>query len=168
VLCLREARVADQDKQIGGPGREIEGDGQSSGLPAHGQVDVGANEPFERSGQHHWKEATVTEEGLEDRSSVFFAAVEMTRMPMVLTDPRQPDNPIVFSNRAFLDLTGYEEGDILGRNCRFLQGAQTDRETIAELRRGIEERRATAVEVLNYKRDGTPFSWAPSTTTRAS
>jgi PAS domain S-box-containing protein len=81
----------------------------------------------------------------------------MTRMPMVLTDPNLPANPIVFANRAFQDLTGYTEEEILGRNCRFLQGAHTDREAVAELRDAVSERRAVSVELLNYKRDGTPF-----------
>ncbi len=105
----------------------------------------------------HLKSATIREPGLDDRGSVFFAAIEMTRMPMILTDPRQPDNPIVFANRAFQDLTGYTQGELVGRNCRFLQGPETSRETVAELRQAVEERRAIATEILNYKRDGSPF-----------
>ncbi|TPG57541.1 PAS domain-containing protein [Roseomonas nepalensis] len=81
----------------------------------------------------------------------------MTRMPMVLTDPRQPDNPIVFANHAFLELTGYAEAEVIGRNCRFLQGPRTSREGVAELRQAIEQHLAVSVELLNYKRDGTPF-----------
>ncbi len=88
---------------------------------------------------------------------MFFAAIEMTRMPMILTDPRQPDNPIVFANRAFQDLVGYPQAELVGRNCRFLQGPETSRETVAELRQAVEERRAIATEILNYKRDGSPF-----------
>lgn len=90
-------------------------------------MDVGAREPIETRGLHHWREATITEPGLDDRGNVFFAAIEMTRMPMILTDPHQDDNPIVFANKAFLDLTLYEEAEVVGRNCRFLQGSQTDR-----------------------------------------
>ncbi|WP_246101953.1 histidine kinase famiy protein [Methylobacterium terricola] len=105
----------------------------------------------------HLKSAVIREPGLDDRGSVFFAAIEMTRMPMILTDPRRPDNPIVFANRAFQDLTGYAESELIGRNCRFLQGPETSRETVAELRRAVEERRAIATEILNYKRDGSPF-----------
>jgi PAS domain-containing protein len=70
----------------------------------------------------HWQASYIDRPALQDRGNIFFAAVEMTRMPMVVTDPRQPDNPIVFANRAFLDLTLYEEKDVIGRNCRFLQG----------------------------------------------
>ncbi|GAA0731452.1 response regulator [Sphingomonas sp. ABOLD] len=106
---------------------------------------------------HHWKRAVIDTPGLGDRSTVFFAALQMTRMPMILTDPRQDDNPIVFANKAFLDLTGYEEHEILGRNCRFLQGAETDRDAVAELRAAIDAKEAIALELINYRRDGSSF-----------
>ncbi|GGB40439.1 hybrid sensor histidine kinase/response regulator [Sphingomonas metalli] len=120
-------------------------------------MDVGAREPIGSPGMHHWQEATVTEPGLDERGNVFFAAIGMTRMPMVITDPHQDDNPIVFANNAFLDLTLYEKEEVLGRNCRFLQGAQTDRDQVAKLRATIEREESIALELLNYKRDGTPF-----------
>ncbi|AEG92367.1 histidine kinase famiy protein [Ramlibacter tataouinensis] len=95
--------------------------------------------------------------GVPATGNLFFAAVEMTRMPMVVTDPHQPDNPIAFVNDAFLDMTGYEEAEVLGRNCRILQGPETDSETVAEIRTALAEQRAVAVDILNYKADGTPF-----------
>jgi len=113
--------------------------------------------PASEAGRDHRRDTTVTHSGLDDRGSVFFAAIEMTRMPMILTDPNLPDNPVAFANKAFLDLTGYEEAEVLGRNCRFLQGAQTDRDSVAELREAIARRQSIALEILNYKRDGTPF-----------
>ena len=129
----------------------------ATGVPAGGAGDAGALEPLGRSGLHHWRQANIIDPSLEQRGNVFFAAVEMTRMPMILADPRQPDCPIVFANNAFLDLTGYEEGEVLNRNCRFLQGAGTDPAAVAELRDTIRQRRAVALEILNYRRDGTPF-----------
>ncbi|MBP0443257.1 PAS domain-containing protein [Roseomonas sp. SSH11] len=96
--------------------------------------------------------------GVSDtHSDVFFAAVEMTRMPMIVTDPHQPDNPIVFANQAFLNMTGYEPEEIIGRNCRFLQGPETDRATVAELRHAVETRREIATEILNYRKNGSSF-----------
>ncbi|PZU13183.1 MAG: hybrid sensor histidine kinase/response regulator [Sphingobium sp.] len=110
-----------------------------------------------RGGQHHWKQSRITDPSLDDRGSVFFAALEMTRMPMILTDPNRDDNPIVFANNAFLDLTGYDLEEIIGHNCRFLQGAQTDRETVAQLRESVAAHRAISLEILNYKKNGQPF-----------
>jgi PAS domain S-box-containing protein len=129
----------------------------AAGRPADGSMDTGQSEPLGRPGLQHWRESTITNADLSERGGVFFAAIEMTRMPMVLTDPNQTDNPMVFVNKAFLDLTGYEEAEVLGRNCRFLQGAETDRSTVAELRDAISRESSVALELVNYRRDGTPF-----------
>lgn len=76
---------------------------------------------------------------------------------MIVTDPRQPDNPIVFANQAFLAMTGYDESEILGTNCRFLQGPDTDRAVIAQIRDAIAAKHEIATEVLNYRKDGSTF-----------
>ena len=130
---------------------------QATGEPAGNLKDPTSYSPTGNKGQHHWKSSTVAEPGLDQRGTVFFAALQMTRMPMILTDPRQDDNPIVFSNKAFLDLTGYEEAEVVGRNCRFLQGADTDRETVRELREAVAAEEAISIEILNYRRDGSAF-----------
>ena len=82
---------------------------------------------------------------------------QQTRMAMCVTDPYQPDNPIVAINAAFTRLTGYGEDEILGRNCRFLQGPETDPDEIARIRRAIEDRSLDYFELLNYRKDGTAF-----------
>ena len=86
-----------------------------------------------------------------------FLVAEKTRMPLVLTDPNQPDNPIIFVNRAFQDLTGYSAGDLIGRNCRFLQGPGTDPEDAVRIREALAAHQDITLEILNYRRDGTPF-----------
>ncbi|WOS42964.1 MULTISPECIES: hybrid sensor histidine kinase/response regulator [Xanthomonas] len=91
------------------------------------------------------------------RSDIFFAAVQTTRMPMIVTDPRQPDNPIIFVNRAFLEMTGYGSDELIGNNCRFLQGPDTDRETVRSIRDAITSSDEVAVEILNYRKDGSSF-----------
>ncbi|MDY0957085.1 histidine kinase famiy protein [Sphingomonas sp. CFBP8993] len=91
------------------------------------------------------------------QSDIFFAAVKTTRMPMIVTDPRQPDNPIVFCNEAFSFMTGYSEEEILGTNCRFLQGPETDRDVVAQVRAAIARRDEIAVELLNYRKNGSTF-----------
>jgi PAS domain S-box-containing protein len=87
----------------------------------------------------------------------FAAAVRATRMPMVITDPNQPDNPIVFCNVAFQQLTGYDREEIIGRNCRFLQGPDTDRAEVARIRNAIEAGHDVSVDLLNYRKDGSTF-----------
>nr|WP_269429174.1 PAS domain-containing protein [Sphingomonas sp. 37zxx] len=85
---------------------------------------------------------------------MFFAAVENTRMPMVVTDPSQPDNPIIFCNAAFIRMTGYSANEIIGKNCRFLQGSETDRTLVDQIRAAIERREEVAIEILNYRKNG--------------
>ena len=98
------------------------------------------------------------EDRFSDTSGVLFEqAMAQTRMAVCLSDPNQPDLPIVFANRAFRRLTGYEEEEILGRNCRFLQGAKTDPKAVARVREAIANEDVLVVELLNYRKDGTPF-----------
>ena len=75
----------------------------------------------------------------------------------VMSNPRLPDNPIVECNAAFVALTGYQRDEIIGHNCRFLTGAGTEPWLTEMLRNGIRRRQPVMVEILNYKKDGTPF-----------
>ena len=75
----------------------------------------------------------------------------------VMSDPRLPDNPIVECNAAFVALTGYQREEIIGHNCRFLTGPGSEPWLIEMLRNGIRRRQPVMVEILNYKKDGTPF-----------
>jgi len=84
-------------------------------------------------------------------------ALDLTGTGFVLTDPRLEDDPIVYANQSFYDLTGYLPEEVLGRNCRFLQGEGTDPERVAYLRERLQAERPVTVEFLNYRRDGTPF-----------
>jgi PAS domain S-box-containing protein len=98
----------------------------------------------------------------EIRSSIsgpdpFAAAVRSTRMPMVIADARLPNVPIVFVNDAFLKLTGYERSEILGKNCRFLQGEGTNSHDVAKVRGAIAAATPIEIDLLNYKKDGTHF-----------
>jgi PAS domain S-box-containing protein len=80
-----------------------------------------------------------------------------TRMAMIATDPHQPDNPIVYANEAFCKLTGYPLDEVLGRNCRFLQGKDTDRAVVEKMKAVLSSEEFGYFELLNYRRDGTPF-----------
>ena len=76
---------------------------------------------------------------------------------IVISDPNLPDNPVVYANPAFTEMTGYGEEEVLGRNCRFLQGSDRDQPAVGELRRAIREGASAEVVLRNYKKDGTLF-----------
>ncbi|MCG6121316.1 MAG: PAS domain-containing protein [Microvirga sp.] len=93
----------------------------------------------------------------QGQSDPFSAAIRATRMPMIVTDPHLPGNPIIFANEAFLKMTGYSRSEVNGKNYRFLEGADTDPETIEKINKAIEAGDDIAIDVLSYRKDGTPF-----------
>ncbi|QNE06224.1 PAS domain-containing protein [Croceicoccus marinus] len=96
--------------------------------------------------------------GFDGASGLLFEqAMGQTRMAVCLTDPNQKDDPIVFCNEAFQQLTGYRSDEIVGRNCRFLQGPDTDQSQVAKIRDAIRAEEVVVVELLNYRKDGTTF-----------
>ncbi|KAG0602612.1 hypothetical protein M758_10G027100 [Ceratodon purpureus] len=84
-------------------------------------------------------------------------ALERHEYNFVLSDPRLPDHPIVYASEGFLRMSGYERAEVLGRNCRFLQGPGTDRQTVLEIRDAIREERPCQVRILNYTKQGRAF-----------
>ncbi|RTL92313.1 MAG: PAS domain-containing protein [Hyphomicrobiales bacterium] len=93
----------------------------------------------------------------QGKGDPFAAAIRATRMSMIITDPRKPDNPIVFANDSFLRLTGYAREEVIGRNCRFLQGPRTDPEAVAEVRTAVADGNDISIDLLNYRKDGSTF-----------
>lgn len=85
------------------------------------------------------------------------AMIRDSSVAAVISDPNLADTPIIACNQAFVDLTGYAEDEVVGRNCRFLRGPDTEPDLTEELRRAVREKRTTLVEILNYRKDGTPF-----------
>lgn len=92
-------------------------------------------------------------------SSLAMHRMALERIPfaLVITNPTLADNPIVFVNQAFTRLTGYGTEVSVGRNCRFLQGEGTDPDDLQTLRDKLAQKEEFAIELLNYKADGTPF-----------
>ncbi len=95
--------------------------------------------------------------GYDDRSDPFVAAVRATRMPMIITNPRHPDNPSVFINDAFCRMSGYAREEILGRNCRFLQGPETDWHAVEKIRAAVRAVRPIQIDIRNHRKDGSAF-----------
>ena len=85
------------------------------------------------------------------------SSIDASPIAMVVTNPRQPDNPIEHANDAFCALTGYSKDEIIGRNCRFLAGDATERSVRADIRSAVAEKRPVLVEMTNYRRDGSAF-----------
>ncbi|XP_028758533.1 phototropin-2 isoform X2 [Neltuma alba] len=83
--------------------------------------------------------------------------LERIEKNFVISDPRLPDNPIIYASDSFLELTEYTREEILGRNCRFLQGPETDQATVAKIRSAIREQREITVQLINYTKSGKKF-----------
>nr|AML78755.1 putative LOV domain-containing protein [Aphanopetalum resinosum] len=83
--------------------------------------------------------------------------LERIEKNFVISDPRLPDNPIIFASDTFLELTEYTREEILGRNCRFLQGPETDQETVSKIRDAIREQKEITVQLINYTKSGKKF-----------
>ncbi|MFP4591186.1 MAG: bacterio-opsin activator domain-containing protein [Halobacteriales archaeon] len=84
-------------------------------------------------------------------------AMDEAPVGIVISDPEREDNPLVYVNDTFERITGYDEAAILGRNCRFLQGPDSDPEAVGKMREAIDAAEPVTVEVVNYRPDGTSF-----------
>ncbi|RSL31695.1 PAS domain-containing protein [Salibacterium salarium] len=91
-------------------------------------------------------------------TDLLIKAMDSTRAGVIITDPDQKDNPIIYANQGFVQLTGYQSNEIIGLNCRFLQGKDTDTETVGNIRHAINHYTSLSTEVINYRKDGS-FFW---------
>ncbi|HEY9904760.1 MAG TPA: PAS domain S-box protein, partial [Candidatus Sericytochromatia bacterium] len=84
-------------------------------------------------------------------------ALAATSCGIVISDARQPHNPIIYCNPAFEKITGYSQDEVLGRNCRFLQGPETDPQAVEQLRQALRTQQECQIVLKNYRKDGTLF-----------
>lgn len=103
------------------------------------------------------KDSTIPDVLGEALSKLKDRALSASAEGITIADARLPDQPLIYVNAGFERLTGYPRESVLGRNCRFLQGAGTEVETVTEIREAIDQGRECTVEILNYRKDGTPF-----------
>ncbi|MBA3472437.1 MAG: PAS domain S-box protein, partial [Rubrobacter sp.] len=107
--------------------------------------------------------AVVAHENITERKQAEEAlrlgdrAIAASSNGIVITDPNQPDDPIIYVNPAFASMTGYSAQETLGRNCRFLQGTEREQPALEELRAALRDGRRCKVVLRNYKKDGAPF-----------
>ena len=93
----------------------------------------------------------------EQRVELLEQAMAFTSCGITLADARLPDMPLIYVNGAFEQMTGYPAEDVLGKNCRFLQGEEHDEEAIAAIHEAFENRTSVTVVLRNFRKDGTPF-----------
>ena len=92
-----------------------------------------------------------------DERHVLDSAIAQLGQGMILADAQKPGLPVCFANAAFLQITGYDESEVMGRNCRFLQGTDTDPASVAKIADALRTQSDLSIEVLNYRKDGSPF-----------
>ena len=98
-----------------------------------------------------------TEKRRKEQIQLFGRAVESIGVGVTIADANRDDDPIVYANKGFQQLTGYRLEEVLGRNCRFLQGPKTDDATVRTIRQTIEAEQPVSVDILNYRKNGTTF-----------
>ncbi|MBW4596625.1 MAG: PAS domain-containing protein [Brasilonema angustatum HA4187-MV1] len=116
-----------------------------------GQLAVQVSLALEQGNLLH--ELNTAQEVLRVRDRAIAAASNA----IVITDPRQEDNPIIFCNPAFEAMTGYSPQEVLGRNCRFLQGPDTNPHSVEQIRNALRQEQECHVVIKNYRKNGTPF-----------
>ncbi|QIO25106.1 PAS domain-containing protein [Haloarcula sp. JP-L23] len=99
----------------------------------------------------------AAEDELKQELALKNRALDAASVGVTITDPTQEDNPLVYVNDGFVTLTGYDRAEILGKNCRFLQGEDTDPETVTAIRKAIDNEEPISTAILNYDADGDPF-----------
>ncbi|WP_033542323.1 PAS domain-containing protein [Planococcus sp. CAU13] len=93
----------------------------------------------------------------DTQSALFEAMLDGSRVATTVTDPQQLDNPIIYTNLTFEKLTGYSREEIIGKNCRFLQGSETNQDAVQQIREAIASTESVTVVLRNFRKDGTPF-----------
>jgi len=101
--------------------------------------------------------ARLQARALADQLALKDHALDVAAEGITIADAGLPDRPLIYANQGFERVTGYAVAEVLGRNCRFLQGPGSDPAAVAEIRAAVAEQRECIVEILNYRRDGTTF-----------
>lgn len=100
----------------------------------------------------HLKELTQ-----ETQVTLLEAMLDGSKVGTIVTDPSQHDNPIIYTNKTFIEMTGYTQEEVIGRNCRFLQGPETAKEDVQKMKEAIDGEKKVILTLQNYRKDGSPF-----------
>lgn len=99
----------------------------------------------------------TTPEAQDSKWAILNKALHSSQSGIIVTDPSLPDNPIIYLNQGFSLMTGYKEEEVLGENCRFLQGPLTSPHHVDEIRSAISRNQSVSVTLVNYRKDGSFF-----------
>nr|AML76835.1 putative LOV domain-containing protein [Helenium autumnale] len=144
----RESRKSVRSSLMGSKGRSSTHEPQPSIEPEELMTkDTARTDSWERA-----ERMRDTRQGID-----LATTLERIEKNFVISDPRLPDCPIIFASDSFLELTEYTREEILGRNCRFLQGPETDQGTVDKIRAAIREEREITVQLINYTKSGKKF-----------
>jgi len=129
------------------------------GYNIHGFGNLNEGIPLDKKREDilSYPNSATAELPVDEELAIKDRALEAAAEGITISDARLPDNPLIYVNAGFERLTGYSAQSILGKNCRFLQGPQTHSDARNEIRLALEERRECTVEILNYRKDDTPF-----------
>jgi phototropin len=101
--------------------------------------------------------SSVSGDSLPRVSQELKDALSSLQQTFVVSDATRADCPIIYASEGFFTMTGYSVQEVVGRNCRFLQGPETDRDEVARIRDAVNAGRSFCGRLLNYRKDGTPF-----------
>ena len=107
--------------------------------------------------QSNWRGSGVYRAEVQETVKLRDQALNASSVGVVIADARLPDMPLIYVNPAFERITGYSTSEVLGYNCRFLQGNKTSQPAVAQLRAAIKAGEHCTVTLLNYRKDGSPF-----------
>jgi PAS domain S-box-containing protein len=114
-------------------------------------------EDFNKQINNITKNSELIGDDFKESDLIYIKSLQNCKQSFVITNPNLPDNPIVFCTDGFCELTGYERYEILGKNCRFLQGPESNKDAIEIIKKSIANGTKSFTCLKNYKKDGTEF-----------
>lgn len=148
----KKSRKSGRTSLMGFKGKSLSSNGMHERQPSYEPESLMTKDIEQRDSWDHAERERDIRQGID-----LATTLERIEKNFVITDPRLPDNPIIFASDSFLELTEFSREEILGRNCRFLQGPETDQGTVSKIRDAIKEQRACTVQLINYTKSGKKF-----------
>jgi PAS domain S-box-containing protein len=141
---------------VSGGGKEIVEEAASSTVSA-GNRQASFQRGRDSGGAGSAKSSRGSGDSLPRVSQELKDALSSLQQTFVVSDATRPDCPIIYASAGFYTMTGYAPKEVVGRNCRFLQGPDTDMDEVAKIRDAVKTGRSFCGRLLNYRKDGTPF-----------